>query len=69
MPDKTPLVGLVSTVKLSALPSMSLPVSVTVFAVSSAVVTLCALATGASFTAVTVTLTVPMSVNAPSLTA
>ena len=48
---------------------MSLPESVMVFAVSSAVVTVCAVAEGASLTALTLTVTVAGVENkAPSLT-
>ena len=56
-PLSVPCAG-VPTVQLSASPSTSLPVSVMVTCVSSAVVMACALAMGASFTAVTTMVTV-----------
>ncbi len=49
VPDKVPLEGLVSTLYVNGLPSISDPVNVIDFAVSSLVVTLWAFATGVSF--------------------
>src|SRR3990172_8430675 len=65
----TPRVGPVPIANPKQFPSASVPVRVIVTAVSSAVVTDCALATGASFTGVTVILTVAGElVEVPSLT-
>jgi hypothetical protein len=64
-----PCVGAVTTAKVKAPLSMSVPDSVITAAVSSAVVTLCALDTGTSLTAVTVIETVAaVEVRLPSLT-
>jgi hypothetical protein len=62
-----PCVGAVPIAKVSASPFASVPDSVITFAVSSAVVWLCALATGAVFPIATVTVAAA-EFNAPSLT-
>jgi hypothetical protein len=58
MAPNVPCVGAVPSVNVTEALSMSVPTSVITAAVSSAVVGLCPLATGASFTAVIVRLTV-----------
>jgi hypothetical protein len=64
-----PLVGFVTMLKVNAALSISLPASVTTTAVFFAVDTDCALAVGASFTAVTVNVTVAApEVSDPSFT-
>src|SRR5205823_8880078 len=69
VPVNVPCAGCVATTYVNASPSTSDPVSVIAAAVSSAVVTDCALATGASLTAVTVIDTVAAAdVRAASLT-
>ena len=57
-PLSVPCVGAVTTAYVSVSPSTSVAVSVIALAVSWFVVTLCAVATGASFTGVTVSVTV-----------
>jgi hypothetical protein len=64
-----PCAGAVPIANVNAALSISVPASVIVNAVSSAVVTDCALAVGTSFTAVTVNVTVAArDVRLPSLT-